>query len=178
MSTPKLSLPSVSPELNSLLERTRTLMINSKEPLTRAGHRRDFEQYQRFCSEHGLIAVPASESTICLYLAFCSTRLRVATIARRLAAIADGLKSTGHDVTPLCSFPVLETWKGIKRTLGVATQGRAPLLASAIREIVVACPDTILWRRNRSLILSGFYGGFRRSELGSLQLNDLSHRLL
>jgi integrase len=56
----------------------------------------------------------------------------------------------------------------------VATHGRAPLLASAIREIVLACPDTLLGRRDRSLILTGYCGGFRRSELGSLQLKDLS----
>jgi site-specific recombinase XerD len=174
MPTTKHLLPSPSPDLDYLLERVRTLRMNSKGTLTRSGYRRDFEHYRNFCLIRGLVAVPASESTICLYLAHCSTRLRVATIARRMAAIADGLKSSGHDATSLRSFLVQETWKGIKRTLGVATHGRAPLLASAIREIAMACPDTLLGRRDRSLILTGYCGGFRRSELGSLQLKDLS----
>lgn len=174
MPTPELSSPSVSTNLDSLLERARALRMNSQGPLTRSGYRRDFEQYLRFCSEFGLVAVPADESTICLYLAFCSNHLRVASIARRLAAIGDGLRNLGEDTTPLRSSLVNQTWKGIKRTLGVATHGRAPLLASAIRKIVLACPDTILGRRDRSLILAGYCGGFRRSELGSLQLKDLS----
>lgn len=170
MSTTNLLLPSASPDLAPLLDRVRTLMMHSKERLTRSGYRQDFEAYQRFCWSHGLVAVPASESTICLYLAFCSKHLRVATISRRLAAIADGLRSMGEDATPLRGFLVQQTWKGIKRTLGVAPRGRAPLLASAIREIAMACPDTILGRRDRSLILTGFWGVFRRSELAALQL--------
>jgi integrase len=82
----------------------------------------------------------------------------------------------GEDTSALRSFAVQQTWKGIRRTLGVAKQGRAPLLASAIREIAMACPDTVLGLRDRSLILTGFCGGFRRSELGSLRLEDLSTR--
>lgn len=156
MTTTALSLPSAYSDLDSLVERVQALMKNSKGTLTRSGYRRDFEAYQHFCSSHGLVAVPASESTICLYLAFCSNHLRVATISRRLAAIADGLRSMGEDASPLRGFFVQQTWKGIRRTLGVAPQGRAPLLASAIREIVMACPDTHLGRRDRSLILPGF----------------------
>lgn len=114
MSTPEPSFPSAFADLDSLRERARALMINAQRPLTRSGYRRDFEQYQRFCSEFGLIAVPASESTICLYLAYCSQHLRVATIARRLASIADGLKSAGEDTTPLRSSLVQQTWKGIR----------------------------------------------------------------
>lgn len=169
----ELVLPAPAPSLDPLLERVRTLIANAQGSLTRSGYRKDFERYQHFCSEHNLDAVPASESTICLYLAFCSEHLRVATIARRLAAIADGLKSAGADTTVLRSFPVQQTWKGIRRTLGVAPRGRAPLLASAVRELVAACPDTLLGRRDRSLILTGFWGGFRRSELAALQLEDL-----
>ena len=175
MSTTNLSLPSASSNVDLLLERVRTLILNSKGTLTRSGYRRDFAAYQQVCSSHGLIAVPATESAICLYLAFCSNHLRVATISRRLAAIADGLRSMGEDTSPLRGFLVQQTWKGIRRTLGVAPQGRAPLLASAIREIAMACPDTLLGQRDRSLILTGFWGGFRRSELGALQLENLAN---
>jgi hypothetical protein len=84
----ELVLSSPTPALDPLLERVRTLMSNAQGPLTRTGCRKDFERYQRFCSEHGLVAVPASEPTICLYLTFCSEHLRVATTARRLPAIA------------------------------------------------------------------------------------------
>jgi len=80
----ELVLSSPTPALDPLLERVRTLISNAQGSLTRSGYKKDFDRYQSFCSEHGLVAVPASESTICLYLAFCSEHLRVATIARRL----------------------------------------------------------------------------------------------
>lgn len=72
MAAHEFLLPSPTPALDPLLERVRTLISNAQGSLTRSGYRKDFERYQHFCSEHGLVAVPASESTICLYLAFCS----------------------------------------------------------------------------------------------------------
>jgi integrase len=170
----ELILTAPTPSLDPLLQRVQTLISNAQGSLTRSGYKKDFERYQSFCSEHRLIAVPASESTICLYLASCSTHLKVATIARRLAAVADGLKSAGADTTVLRRFSVQQTWKGIRRTLGVAPRGRAPLLASAVRELVAACPDSLLGRRDRSLILTGFWAGLRRSELAAVHLDNVT----
>ena len=66
-----------------------------------------------------------------------------------------------------------ETWKGIRRTLGVAPAVKSPLTASAIREIVRACPDTMPGKRDRLLALVGYGGGFRRSELIAFEIKHL-----
>jgi integrase len=67
-----------------------------------------------------------------------------------------------------------ETLKGIRRTIGTAQKGKAPLLTEDICQIVAACPDSLLGLRDRALTLVGFSGGFRRSELARIQLHELS----
>jgi integrase len=69
---------------------------------------------------------------------------------------------------------VSETLKGIRRSIGTAQEGKAPLLTSDIRRIVASCPQTLSGLRDRALILVGFAGAFRRSELASIDLAHLS----
>jgi integrase len=69
---------------------------------------------------------------------------------------------------------VSETLKGIRRSIGTAQEGKAPLLTSDIRRIVGSCPETLLGLRDRALILVGFAGAFRRSELAAIDLAHLS----
>jgi site-specific recombinase XerC len=94
-----------------------------------------------------------------------------------MAAIADQSKRAGFGTEALRSFLVRETWKGIRRTLGIAPAVKAPLTASAIRELVRACPDTPIGRRDRMLALVGYAGGFRRSELAAIELSRLKFEL-
>jgi integrase len=67
-----------------------------------------------------------------------------------------------------------ETLKGIRRTIGTAQKGKDPLLTKDIRKIVIACPDNLLGLRDRALILVGFAGGFRRSELARIEFHELT----
>jgi integrase len=160
--------------MDELVERVEALMENARSPATRSGYARDFSHYELFCHTHALPALPPSPQVIALYLAELSTRMRPATIARRMAAIADQSKRAGFGAEALRSFIVRETWKGIRRTLGVAPAVKSPLTASAIREMVRACPDTLIGRRDRVLALVGYAGGFRRSELADIRLSHLT----
>lgn len=160
--------------LDGLVERARALMENARSAVTRSGYARDFAAYQLFCRAHGLPAMPLSGPVVALYLADCSTRLRTATIARRIAAIADAARRSGSSTEALRSFVVRETWKGIRRTLGIAPVVKSPLLAAAVRDLVRACPETMLGMRDRVLVLVGFAGGFRRSELTAIGLDQLT----
>jgi integrase len=158
----------------SLVERLRTLMENARSSATRSGYARDYSDYESFCLAHGLPPMPPLAPVVALYLAELSTRMRPATIARRMAAIADRSKRAGYGTEALRSFTVQETWKGIRRTLGIAPAVKAPLTAAAIREVVRACPDTLIGKRDRVLALVGYGGGFRRSELVAIRLEHLT----
>jgi integrase len=69
---------------------------------------------------------------------------------------------------------VSETLKGIRRSIGTAQEGKAPLLTADIRRIVASCPETLSGLRDRALILVGFAGAFRRSELAAIEFTHLS----
>jgi integrase len=111
-------------------------------------------------------------------LADLATRLSVSTIRRRMAAITNAHKEAGlpnSPASPRQHYVVREVLAGIKRSLGTAQHGVDPLLADDIRKIVAAVPGNLLGLRDRALMLIGFSGAFRRSELASgLEVEDLT----
>ena len=68
---------------------------------------------------------------------------------------------------------VSEVWKGIKRMKGTAQHGKKPFLTPDLRHIIAELPQDLRGLRDRALLLAGFAGGFRRSELAALQVEDL-----
>ena len=92
-------------------------------------------------------------------------------MTRRLTAITKAHQIAGHPSPATMQQPaVSETLKGIRRTLGTAQQIKAPLLTADVRRMVEALPDNLAGRRDRALLLLGFAGGFRRSELAALDV--------
>jgi integrase len=116
-------------------------------------------------------ALPASPQSIAAYIAECAGRLKVGSIQRRLNAIAEahkamGLNAPAHDVI------VVNTMKGIRRTNSTAAAQKAAALIGDIRAMVDVSDQGPIGLRDRALILLGFAGAFRRSELVGLDLND------
>jgi len=176
MQTPTPSLATRSPGLEDLIERARAYIHVAKAPATLRAYRTDFEDFTRFCKGHNLPYLPATPTTVALYITDRTGSLRAATITRRLTSITKAHQSAGFEASPSSShhFVVSETLKGIRRSIGTAQEGKAPLLTSDIRRIVAACPQTLSGLRDRALILVGFAGAFRRSELAAI---DFSHLL-
>jgi integrase len=96
-------------------------------------------------------------------------------IARRLTSIAKAHQAAGFTDSPATTrhFIVGETLKGIRRTIGTAQHGKDPLLAADIRRIVAARRRDLLGIRDSALVLAGFAGGFRRSELAAVHISNL-----
>jgi integrase len=101
----------------------------------------------------------------------CAGRLKVGSIQRRLNAIAQAHKAVGLD-SPTHHAMVANTMKGIRRTLGTAPAQKAPTLTDDIRAMVDATDAGLIGTRDGALVLLGFAGAFRRSELVSLDLED------
>jgi site-specific recombinase XerD len=159
-----------------LIEKARGYIHAAKSPATLRAYRTDFEDFTRFCVEHDLPHLPASPTTVALYIADRASSLRSATITRRLTSITKAHQAAGFEASPSSShhFIVSETLKGIRRSIGTAQQGKAPLLTSDIRRIVGCCPETLSGQRDQALILVGFAGAFRRSELAAIDFAHLS----
>ncbi len=78
-----------------------------------------------------------------------------------------------EELNPTDDERVRKTWLGILRTKGEAQSCKAPLLIEDLRKMMTALPDTLTGHRDRAIILLGFAGAMRRSELAALDLGDL-----
>jgi integrase len=166
---PVADLPSAIAEALFLAE---AFARNSRAPATGKVYDRCWAEFRDWCASCGLDCLPASPETIALYLAVAAQRLKVPSLQKRLAAIAAAHRRAGYE------FPdgpaLAEVWKGIKRTKTVARQGKMPLLAGEVKGLISGLPENLAGRRDRALILLGFVGAFRRSELVALDLDDIA----
>ena len=105
------------------------------------------------------------------YIAECAGRLKVGSLQRRLNAITEAHKAVGLE-SPTHSPIVANTMKGIRRTMGTAPTQKAPAVTDDIRAMVEAADAGTIGARDRALILLGFAGAFRRSELVGLNVED------
>jgi site-specific recombinase XerD len=162
-----LALP--APEL----EAAGAFARNEKAPATRAAYRADFRLFGAWCNAKGVDALPASPETVAAFLAHEADQGSAAsTITRRCAAIRYAHRLAELD-PPTNSERVRATLRGIRRTVGAAPARKAPVLAEMARAMALAAPDSLKGLRDRALLLLGFAGAFRRSELVALNIVDL-----
>jgi len=88
-----------------------------------------------------------------------------------MMAISFRHKEGGYE-SPTRSQQVKNVWGGIRRELGVAQVGKQPLRTEHLRKMIRIAPDNLLGIRDKALLLIGFAGAFRRSELIALQISD------
>jgi integrase len=152
-------------------ERAREFIQASKAESTLRGYRADWREFYTWCEDQHICPLPASPEAVAAYIADCAARLKVGSIQRRLNAIAEAHKAMGID-SPTHHAMVANTIKGIRRTRGTAPAQKAPALTEDIRAMVDATDAGIIGARDRALVLLGFAGAFRRSELVGLGVED------
>ena len=172
----QISPASNSPELERLIQAANRFIHSAKAPATLKAYRSDWRDFEAWCHQHRLTPLPATPETVALYIADRAATLQSGTIGRRLTSITKAHQAAGFSDSPASTrhMVVGETLKGIRRTIGTMQRGKDPLLTEDIRKIVVACPDSLLGLRDRSLTLVGFAGGFRRSELARIDFHELT----
>ena len=153
-------------------ERARAYFDASQARNTRRAYASGLRHFQAWCEGRGLEALPAAPQTVALYFADHAGTLKVSTLQQRLSAIAGVHKLKGLD-SPTRHAAVTTVWSGIKRTHGTAQQGKAPVLGTDLRAMLAALPGSLTGIRDRALLLVGFGGAFRRSELVALDWSDI-----
>jgi len=147
--------------------------LNEKAPGTREGYRRDFELFKVWCSARGVDALPASAETTAGYLAsLAESGLMPATIGRRVSAIRYAHKLANLE-SPTDREAVKATMRGIRRTVQLPSRRKAPVLAEVMHKMSRAAALHLKGLRDRALLLLGFSGAFRRSELVALDVGDV-----
>ena len=169
------SLTPKSASLEELIQKAKTFVAAAKAPATLKAYRNDWRDFESWCREHQLPSLPSTPESVALYIADRASTLASGTITRRLTSITKAHQAAGFTDSPATTrhFVVGETLKGIRRTIGTAQHGKDPLLAADIRRIVAARRRDLLGIRDSALVLAGFAGGFRRSELARIHICDL-----
>src|SRR5262245_55449545 len=143
---------------------------------TRRAYSSDWMTFCIWCAERDLTALPAAPATISTFLASqAEAGRRPATIARCLAAIRQAHARAGFD-SPTRAEEVKATLKGIRRMLGVAPKQKMPATIDCLAAMLAQIPNTLARMRDRAILLLGFAGAFRRSELALLKVSDLEFR--
>ena len=147
-------------------------IADSRSENTKRAYRSDWNKFSEYCEGLGLVALPAEPATVARYIADIASVAKVSTIDRRVASISTAHKLAGHS-SPCGSELVLSTLKGIKRTLTVAQTKKQPVRVRNLRAGLESLGNTPSDVRNRALLLIGYAGGFRRSELVALDMADI-----
>ncbi len=125
------------------------------------------------CKVHNQSPLPASPETVALYIADLSDQHKPGTLTRRLSAI-----SQAHQIaeleSPTAAARVRLVMAGIRRNKGTAQTPKTPVLVEDLRRMISCLPDNLLGVRDRALLLIGFSGAFRRSELVALDVDDIA----
>ncbi len=159
---------------SSSTSQTASSCVGSRAANTRRGYDSDWRRFSDWCHGQGLAAMPAAPGTVTAYLTAHAGTLRVSTLSRHLAAIRAAHDHVGAPLDLASSHGFREVWKGIKREHGTARVKKAALLTAELRQGIEALPDTLHGLRDRVLLLAGFAGALRRSELVGLHVSETS----
>jgi len=180
----------LSPELKDLTGKALEYHDSALSENTREAYQRGWEDFRSFCREHGFEAAPATEQAVALYLSDRAEDLAPSTLSQRMAAIQHAHDERGLS-SPTRSKAVQNVMRGIRRESDRSPEQAPPLLTEHIKEMVDALPGdgarpsekaqggTEAWaawlrgKRDRALILTGFAGAFRRSELAGLRIGHI-----
>lgn len=132
---------------------------------TKRGYQSDWKLFTRWCDGMGAASLPAAPATVAAYLtSLADSGKKASTIDRARAAIRKAHEVAGEE-DPTHAAGVRQTLKGIRRTIGTAPAQKAPAISADIKAMCAALPETLKGTRDRALLLVGFAGAFRRSEL-------------
>ncbi len=132
----------------------------------------DFAHFEAWCKKHGFPAMEPDPAIVGAYLAAAGEGYAPATLRRRVAAIARAFGMAGRALDT--KHPAIrETLRGIARRHGSRPRRAAALTAGDVRMICAACGQSLPGLRDRALILLGFAGAFRRSELVALDVEHI-----
>jgi site-specific recombinase XerD len=147
-------------------------------PNTERAFAADWKDFEAWCAGESLIAYPADPSTVALYIASLAGSRKVSTLQRRLTAINDRHRQYGDDrpygPASMKHAAIAMVMKGLKREKGTRADAKTALSTEQLRAMVSRLPESPRGLRDRALLLVGFAGGFRRSELAALDIADVT----
>ena len=163
-------------DIKSLELETLKNLKNSKAANTLRAYQADFKDFSSFCAKNGLNSMPTEPKILALYLTHLSATSKFSTLKRRIATISVIHKMKGHYLDTKHPL-IMENLHGIKRVKGSNQKSKKPILINELKLIINAIDEANQSEnkkiRDKALILIGFSGGFRRSELVNIEHGDI-----
>ena len=179
-------------DIKSLELETLKNLKNSKAANTLRAYKADFKDFSAFCAKNGFSSIPTEPKILALYLTHLSATSKFSTLKRRIASISVIHKLKGHYLDTKHPI-IMENLHGIKRVKGTNQKAKKPILINNLKQIIhvidrylsnnesgdVDCiiPENSKNIRNKirdkAIILVGFAGGFRRSEIVNIDYDDV-----
>ncbi len=181
---PAAVVEAVAPEL---APEAKVFASRSRADNTRRAYESQWSRFALWCEHHGLSPRPAHRTTVANYLTYLASYgvdpeldralkregpLKAPSIKQAKAVIGKAHKDAGLP-SPTETREVLDVWEGIQRTLGSQVDKKAPILPDQLAAMLALTPGTLLGARDRAILLLGWAGAFRRSELVALDVEDL-----
>jgi len=139
---------------------------------TMRAYRAAWRAFAAWCEAEGRAALPADPLTVADYLAFAAQQHKASTLAVHVAAIRAAHKAAGQ-LDPTADERVAATMRGIRRIHGQPPAQREPLTLDDLRAMLRVCGDDLPGLRDRALLLVGFAGALRRSEIVALDVEHI-----
>jgi site-specific recombinase XerD len=151
----------------------------SRAQNTVRAYKSDWNQFVLWCQDHDQTPLPATPETVALYLTELARTHKPTSIQRKMSSITQAHLAANHAESPVKHALVRQIWRGIARTKGVAPQQKTPLLTPDIQKMAreLTLSGTLTDKRNRALLLLGFAGAMRRSELVALEFGDITETM-
>jgi integrase len=161
--------------LGPLVSQAEASFRAARAAATLRAYEHDWAQFRTWAEQNGFVSLPAAPQAVILYGAdlIKNRGKKWNTLSRRLAAISQMHQQSGFG-SPTQDWTVKQFLRGLRRETGIAPARKRPVLAEDLKRILRDLPDSLLGKRDRALLLLGFTGAFRRSELVALDAGDLA----
>ena len=174
--TIKPKVNNLTKDLKKLEEETLKNLKNSKAKNTLRAYASDFRHFRDFCIDNNVKHLPSDPRIISLYLTKLAKTSKFSTLKRRIASISVIHKMKGHYLDTKHPI-IIENLLGIKRAKGSNQKAKKPILINDLKLIINVIDETKQTNkrkiRDKAIILVGFSGGFRRSELVNIEYEDI-----
>jgi integrase len=167
------SVPALTPAGQAALATAQALAQQATAPATLRAYKADWSHFAEWCAAHGFVPVPAAPTTVGAYLASLAESHAPTTIRRRLSALGKMHRFNDLPWNP-AHRDIQGPLQGTLRSHGRPVQKAAALTLTMLRQILATCDASARGRRDRALLLFGFVGALRRSELVALRVEDIA----
>jgi len=141
---------------------------------TRRAYRSDLADFAGWCAVEARVPLPAEAATVSAYLVYLAGHgAKVPTMSRRLSSIAYAHRFAGV-TNPVESPRVQAVWEGIRRERAQPTDQAPALMPPVLWDVLSALPNDVSGVRDRAVLLVGFVGAFRRSELAAMEVDHMA----